>query len=140
MKMSGAEKAREVTRLVAEIRGGGGLDAIHRLIDVVKDLVPPGIEWGFEIARMPGISYIVEGGRIVALNLSKGEFGPFMETRIREISTRDLPAQSLARILEDPEGFVADLARHLREWRSRAHHTHPMRPLVDEFIGSLPST
>jgi hypothetical protein len=132
--MSGEEIAEKVMRLVAELRQGGGLEKAYELVALIKTLVPPGVEWGFEISRQPGVSYIAEGGRIIALSTTRGEFGPFMETRIREIALRDLPPQALARVAKDPEGFVAELAKHLDEWRARASPSHPLMSLIDAFL------
>ncbi|MEM3155305.1 MAG: hypothetical protein QW668_01525, partial [Nitrososphaerota archaeon] len=77
--------------LVRELKVSGRAELAYELVNQIKDICPPGIEWGFELARLPGVSYIAENGRIVALSISRGEFGPFMDTRMREVAVESVP-------------------------------------------------
>jgi len=131
------ERAEKAWMLVAEIREGGGAEAAYLLLDLVKDLCPPGIEWGFEVARLPGVSYIAEGGRLVALSILRGEFGPFMDSRVREVDVRGIPRNALEGLVADPESFLATLQQHLRRWLASAPPDHPLRGDIEAFVEAL---
>ncbi|MDW8073542.1 MAG: hypothetical protein RMJ28_04820 [Nitrososphaerota archaeon] len=123
--------------LVWELRKSGRAELARELVELVKDVCPPGVEWGFELARLPGVSYIAENGRVLALSISRGEFGPFMDTRIREVSPANIPAEALSGIVSDPEGFLESLIGHLTQWLKNAHVSNPLSKEVEAFIKAL---
>lgn len=126
-----------VLGLVWELRKSGRAELARELVELVKDVCPPGVEWGFELARLPGVSYIAENGRVLALSISRGEFGPFMDTRIREVSPANIPAEALSGIVSDPEGFLESLIGHLTQWLKNAHVSNPLSKEVEAFIKAL---
>ncbi|MEM3033777.1 MAG: hypothetical protein QW663_00175 [Nitrososphaerota archaeon] len=123
--------------LVRELKVSGRAELAYELVNQIKDICPPGIEWGFELARLPGVSYIAENGRIVALSISRGEFGPFMDTRMREVAVESIPAEALAGIVSDPESFLDALTSHLIQWLRSSPKNHPLRVKVEEFIDAI---
>lgn len=123
--------------LVWELKEERRVEKAYELIEEVKELCPPGIEWGFEIARLPGVSYIAEGGRIVALSVARGEFGPFMDSRLKEVPVKSIPLDALSRIVSDPDGFLQSLVSHLRGWLKSAPPNHPLRAPVERFLAAI---
>jgi hypothetical protein len=122
---------------VRELKEKGGYEKAYELINQIKDLCPPGIEWGFELARVAGISYIAEGGRIVVLSVSRGEFGPFMDSRMRVISVDNIPVNALSGVVSDPEGFLDSFVNHLHQWLKSSSPNNPLRSEVLEFVKAL---
>lgn len=131
------ERAEKVLELVRELRKSRETELARALVELIKDVCPPGVEWGFELARLPGVSYIAENGRVLALSVSRGEFGPFMDTRIREISPANIPAEALSGIASDPEGFLDSLVGHLTQWLKNAHVSNPLRGEIEAFLRAL---
>ncbi|MEM0481936.1 MAG: hypothetical protein QXM16_03485 [Nitrososphaerota archaeon] len=125
--------------MVRELKEKRQAEPVYELINQIKDLCPPGIEWGFELARLPGVSYIAEGGRVVALSISRGEFGPFMDTRMREVPVKNIPMEALSGIMSDPEGFLDSFISHLLQWLKGSSSNNPLRVEVLEFINALTS-
>ncbi len=122
---------------VRELKEKRSYEQAYELMRQIKDLCPPGIEWGFELARLAGISYIAEGGRIVALSVTKGEFGPFMDSRMKEISVNSIPANALSVVVSDPEGFLDSFVNHLLQWLKSSSPNNPLRAEVLEFVNAL---
>jgi hypothetical protein len=65
------------------------------LLEALLPFSPPGVEWGVEVADVAGTTYVLEGGRAVAVRLSRDEFGPFMQTSVAEIPLTSIPAVGL---------------------------------------------
>ncbi|MEM1922521.1 MAG: hypothetical protein QXO86_05540 [Nitrososphaerota archaeon] len=124
--------------LVKMIKESRRVETAYELVGLVKDVCPPGVEWGFEIGRTPGILYIAEDGRIVALSISRDEFGPFMDTRMREVPVKNIPAEAISKIVSDPDGFLKSLVSHLSKWLRGAPATHHLRGDVEEFVAAFP--
>ncbi|GBC71710.1 hypothetical protein HRbin02_01498 [Candidatus Calditenuaceae archaeon HR02] len=122
---------------VRKLKEKGSYEHAYELINQIKDLCPPGIEWGFELARLAGVSYIAEGGRIVALSISRGEFGPFMDSRMKEIPVNSIPVNALSRMVSDPEGFLNSFVNHLLQWLKSSSTNSPLRAEVLDFVNTL---
>lgn len=122
---------------VRELKEKGGYEQAYELINQIKDLCPPGVEWGFELARLAGISYIAEGGRIVALSVSRGEFGPFIDSRMKEVPVNNIPVNALSGVVSDPEGFLDSFVNHLLQWLKSSSPNNPLRANVLEFLNAL---
>lgn len=130
-------RAEKVKTLVKQIKESRSVELAYELVELIKDVCPPGIEWGFELGRTPGILYIAEEGRIVALSVSRDEFGPFMDTRMRTVSVKNIPAEALSKIVADPEGFLKSLVNHLSQWLKTAPPNHLLRPEVEKFVSAF---
>lgn len=129
--LSEAERlAEEVVRRYEALRMSRSYEDAKGLIEVLKAFAPPGVEWGIELFRAPGISYIAEGGRVIALRLSRDEFGPFMQTRLTDVDLDEVPKELFKDLLERPEEFLSSVRRHLVEWLRRAPEEHELRGRV----------
>lgn len=128
------ELAGRLIDTLQRLRRERSVELAERLLDLVRHFSPPGIEWGIELIRLPGLSYIAEGGRIVALSVSRGEFGPFMQSSTRTVEPGDIPREALSKLAEDPDGFADRLVSHLSEWLERSPPAHPLRGPVEMLL------
>ena len=120
-----------------ELREKRTAEAAASMLERLKEFSPPGVEWGIELVRLPGISYIAEGGRIIALSVSREEFGPFMQSSIRQVEASSIPREALRQIVENPDGFIDRVKRHLSSWLASAPSGHPLRRRVELLLESL---
>lgn len=111
-------------------------DNLLRMVETLIPFAPHGIEWGIEISSVAGITYMLEGGRVVAVKVSRDEFGPFMQTSITPVELRAIPANALKNI-RDLRKFVERVAVHLREWSRRMPSNNYQKQLVEELLRSL---
>ncbi|MEM2236901.1 MAG: hypothetical protein QXR26_01280 [Candidatus Caldarchaeum sp.] len=107
-----------------------------KLLESLLPFSPPGIEWGLEIASIAGVTYMLEGGRLIAVKVSRDEFGPFMQTSVAEIPFESLPAAALKNV-RDVDLFIKKLVSHLSEWLKRMPRENMRRKLVEGFLHSV---
>ncbi|MCS7142394.1 MAG: hypothetical protein NZ920_01170 [Aigarchaeota archaeon] len=127
----------EVVRRYRELKERRGHEEVVRLIDSLKGFAPPGVEWGIEFGRIPGVSYILEGGRVVALRVSRDEFGPFMQTSLKQVDVKNVPSEALKEVSERPENFITKVVDHLSGWLERAPTDHQLRGKVEALVKGL---
>lgn len=108
--------------------------AVMRLISALRVVAPPGIEWALEIGNHAGMAYLIESGKLLQLRVSREEFGPFMDTSVREISAEDVPKILLSALAADAEGFMRKVLDRLQEWSMRAPTNHPSRPAIEGLL------
>jgi hypothetical protein len=106
------------------------------LLEALLPFSPPGVEWGVEVADVAGTTYVLEGGRAVAVRLSRDEFGPFMQTSVAEIPLTSIPSVGL-KGLRDVDGFVKRVLNHLSEWSRRMPEGSAQRELVMKLLESF---
>jgi len=111
-------------------------DNILKLLESLLPFSPPGLEWGLEVTSIAGITYMLEGGRVVAVKVSRDEFGPFMQTSVAEIPLSSIPASAL-REVRDVEAFMRRITNHLREWASRMPAGDNRRTAVETFLRAV---
>jgi len=111
-------------------------EKIIALLEALLPFSPPGVEWGVEVADVAGTTYMLEGGRAVAVRLSRDEFGPFMQTSVAEIPLTSIPAVGL-KALRDVDGFVKRVLAHLSEWARRMPQGSGQRMLVERLLESF---
>ncbi|MEM4190026.1 MAG: hypothetical protein QW544_05890 [Candidatus Caldarchaeum sp.] len=107
-----------------------------KLLESLLPFSPPGIEWGLEIASVAGVTYMLEGGRVIAVKVSRDEFGPFMQTSVAEIPFSSIPATALKNI-RDVDQFVEKIVKHLSEWSKRMPPANSQRKLVESFLQAV---
>lgn len=107
-----------------------------KLLESLLPFSPPGIEWGLEIASMVGVTYMLEGGRLIAVKVSRDEFGPFMQTSVAEIPFASLPSAALKNI-RDVDLFIQKLVNHLSEWLKGIPRENMQRKLVEGFLNCV---
>jgi len=112
-------------------------EKLYQLLEALLPFSPPGIEWGLEVANIAGVTYMLEGGRVIAVKVSRDEFGPFMQTSVAEISLTSIPSAALKNI-KDVESFIDRVVKHLSEWASRMPADNSLRRLVEELLKNLP--
>ncbi|MEM1943610.1 MAG: hypothetical protein QXO30_00290 [Candidatus Caldarchaeum sp.] len=111
-------------------------DNILKLLESLLPFSPPGLEWGLEVASIAGITYILEGGRAVAVRVSRDEFGPFMQTSVAEIPVSSIPSSAL-REVRNVEAFMRRITSHLREWVSRMPAGDSRRTAVETLLRAV---
>ena len=107
---------------------------ILSLIHSLAPFSPPGLEWGIELTTLAGITYVLEDGRLMAVRVSRDEFGPFMQTSVAEASLETIPRNALNQIKDDVDGFIRKVVEHLKNWLDRAPPEHPKREIIRELI------
>lgn len=108
--------------------------ALVRLISALRVIAPPGIEWALEIGNHAGMAYLIESGKLLQLRVSREEFGPFMDTSVREISAEDIPKILLNSVAGDAEGFMKRVLDRLHDWSKRAPANHPSRQGIEGLL------
>ncbi|MEM2095637.1 MAG: hypothetical protein QXX19_02090 [Candidatus Caldarchaeum sp.] len=111
-------------------------DNILKLLESLLPFSPPGLEWGLEVASIAGITYMLEGGRVVAVKVSRDEFGPFMQTSVAEIPVSSIPSSAL-REVRNVEAFMRRITSHLREWVSRMPAGDSRRTAVETLLRAV---
>ncbi|MEM1946326.1 MAG: hypothetical protein QXH12_01150 [Candidatus Caldarchaeum sp.] len=111
----------------------------ENLLNLLESLLPfspPGVEWGLEVASLAGVTYMLEGGRLVAVKVSRDEFGPFMQTNVVEIPLSSLPSAALKNI-RDVDQFVQKLVKHLSGWVKGMKGESLQKKLVERLLETL---
>ncbi|MEN3048568.1 MAG: hypothetical protein ABDH63_07325 [Candidatus Caldarchaeales archaeon] len=121
----------------ARVMAEPSVNAIRVLIDSLRVLSPPGIEWGVELLDVAGTRYVLEGGRLTVVKLSRDEFGPFMRTQVRAIEPEDVPEEVLKVLLRDPRGLISSIADQLERWTRTAHPNLELKERVRELVRGL---
>lgn len=111
-------------------------DNLYKLLESLLPFSPAGIEWGLEVSSLAGVTYMLEDGKVVAVKLSRDEFGPFMQTSVAEIPLSSIPSAALKNI-RDVENFVQRITTHLQDWASRMPLNNERKSLVEAFIKKL---
>ncbi|MDW8083890.1 MAG: hypothetical protein RMI49_01630 [Candidatus Caldarchaeum sp.] len=107
-----------------------------KLIESLLPFSPPGIEWGIEISSVAGVTYMLEGGRVIAVKVSRDEFGPFMQTSIAPVDLSSIPAVALKNI-RDVQSFITKTAVHLGQWASKMPPSNAQKSLVEKLLHAL---
>ncbi|MCS7094727.1 MAG: hypothetical protein NZ988_02825 [Thaumarchaeota archaeon] len=113
------------------------VNSVRVLIDSLRVLSPPGIEWGIELLDVAGTRYVLEGGRVTVVRLSRDDFGPFMRTQVRELEVEDVPEEVLKALLRDPKGLMSSIVSQLERWTQTAHPNRELRERVRELLRGL---
>ncbi|MCX8203250.1 MAG: hypothetical protein N3H32_02915 [Nitrososphaeria archaeon] len=132
-----AESVGRAIEACAKFIAEPSVEAVRGLIDSLKDLSPPGIEWGVELLDVAGTRYVLEGGRLTVVRLSRDEFGPFMRTQVREVRVEDVPEEVLKALLKDPRGLIASIADQLERWTRTAHPNRELKEAVRDLVRGL---
>ena len=128
------QEVMEFMNALQKAREDPSPDNILALISSLAPFSPPGLEWGIELVTLAGITYMLEDGRLIAVRVSRDEFGPFMQTSIAETSLEAIPQHALNQIRDNIDGFIERVITHLRAWLERAPPNHPKLELVTELI------
>ncbi|MCS7133218.1 MAG: hypothetical protein RMI43_01660 [Candidatus Caldarchaeum sp.] len=107
-----------------------------KLVEALLPFAPPGIEWGIEISSVAGMTYLLEDGRVIAVKVSRDEFGPFMQTSVTPVGLEAIPASALKNI-RDVESFVQKTASHLGEWARKMPANNRQKQLVEQLLLAL---
>ncbi|MCS7137289.1 MAG: hypothetical protein NZ941_02850 [Candidatus Caldarchaeum sp.] len=107
-----------------------------KLIESLLPFSPPGIEWGIEISSVAGVTYMLEGGRVIAVKVSRDEFGPFMQTSVAPVELSSIPAVALKNI-RDVQSFIKKTAVHLGQWASKMPPSNNQKRLVEKLLQAL---
>lgn len=108
--------------------------ALVRLISALRVIAPPGIEWALEIGNHAGMAYLIESGKLLQLRVAREEFGPFMDTSVREISAEDIPKILLNSVASDAEVFMKRVLERLQDWSRRVPANHPSRQTIEDLL------
>ncbi len=130
----------DVRRFIASFRKAveePSEDNVIHLLESLMPFAPPGLEWGIEFSYLAGITYMLEDGKVLAVRVSRDEFGPFMQTSIASVKLEAIPRQALKPVVDDVNGFVKRAAEHLRNWLARAPQAHPKRGKVAKLLEAL---
>ena len=112
-------------------------DNVVEMLRCLMPFAPPGLEWGIEFSSLAGITYMLEDGRVIAVRVSRDEFGPFMQTSVAPVSLDSIPRQVFKLMLNDLNGFVGRVVEHLRSWLAKAPANHPKRGRVAALLEAL---
>ncbi len=132
--------SREIEELLSAYRKALNEPSDENIIRMLAALLPfspPGIEWGIEFSSLAGITYMLENGRVLAVKVSRDEFGPFMQTSIAPVKLEAIPTQALKSIQKDVGGFLERVRNHLTSWLRMAPAKHPKREAIRELIEAL---
>jgi len=110
---------------------------VVNLLEALLPFAPPGLEWGIEFSYLAGITYMLEDGKVLAVRVSRDEFGPFMQTSVASVGLEAVPSQALKQVVDDVGGFAHRVAKHLRSWLERAPPNHPKRGRVAKLLEAL---
>jgi len=123
-------------KVVDEAQARPSEDNLVRLIHGLAPFSPPGLEWGIEFGRLAGTSYIMEDGKVLAVRVSRDEFGPFMQTSVAEIPLSAVPTQAFQELRDLPK-FLRRLRDHLARWLGSVPGNHPKHDLIRELVEFL---
>ena len=112
-------------------------DNVVNLLESLLPFAPPGLEWGIEFSYLAGITYMLEDGKVLAVRVSRDEFGPFMQTSIASVRLEAVPRQALKPVVDDVRGFAKRMVEHLRSWLARAPPNHQKRGKVAKLLEAL---
>lgn len=100
-------------------RGGDKKKALQILVP----LIPPGEDYGIELASTPNISYYIDRGGLVSISKRLEEGIPYMTSIMRRIAWDLLPSW----VLEEADlcKIAKDLVRLNAEWLSKEGRSHP---------------
>ena len=85
------------------------------------------------------LRYLVGGGTVTVVRVSRDEFGPFMRTQVAEVRPEDLPEEVMKLVLRDPKGFLRSVSDQLEAWHSTGHGDKALRAEVASFLEGLRS-
>lgn len=100
-------------------RGGD----VRRALQIITPLIPPGEDYGVELASTPNISYYIDRGGLISISKRLEEGIPYMTSTMRRIAWDLLPSWVLEGI--DFCKILRDLVKVNVEWLAKEGRGHP---------------
>jgi len=134
--MNGDEIARFIHSIKEAVREPSEGNVV-KLLENLLPFSPAGVEWGIEVSYLAGITYMLEDGKVLAVRVSRDEFGPFMQTSIAPMQLSSIPTQALKPIQQDVRSFIKRVSEHLTRWLEKAPQSNPKRERIRALLDKL---
>lgn len=105
---------------------------IKKALQIILPLIPPGEDYGVELASTPNISYYIDRGGLVSISKRLEEGIPYMTSTMRRIAWDLLPSW----VLEETDfcRILRDLVRLNAEWLAKEGRSHPYARIARNIV------
>ncbi|MEM1611651.1 MAG: hypothetical protein QXQ57_08420 [Sulfolobales archaeon] len=104
---------------------------IRKALQMLTSLIPPGEDYGVELASSPTISYYIDRGGLLSISKRVEEGIPYMTSTARRIPWDLLPSW----VMEDLDfcRIIEDIVRINIEWLNKEGRRHPYQEKAREI-------
>lgn len=106
---------------------------IRKALQMLTPLIPPGEDYGVELASSPTISYYLDRAGLVSISKRIEEGIPYMVSTARRIPWDLLPSWAAEDL--DLCRVIRDIVRLNAEWISKEGRRHPYERIAREVAG-----
>ncbi len=120
-------------KLLEEARKGN-LESLRSLLFLLMDYIPPGIDNMILLFEDGQRSVYLSNEGVKSVMVARGEFLPFIESHMMNLSVERLKEKDLMAIGERLEIILDDLYRVLVRWLDHGLEDYPLYARAKEFI------
>jgi hypothetical protein len=105
---------------------------VREALQMLVSLIPPGEDYGVELASSPTISYYLDRGGLISISKRVEESLPYITSTARKIPWDLLPSWVFEEL--DFCRVMKDIVRINFEWLSKEGRRHPYEKIAREVI------
>jgi hypothetical protein len=105
---------------------------VRKALQMLISLIPPGEDYGVELASSPTISYYLDRGGLISISKRVEESLPYITSTARKIPWDLLPSWVFEEL--DFCRVMKDIVRINFEWLSKEGRRHPYEKIAREVI------
>lgn len=126
----------EIEKLLEESRRGD-LESLRKLLFILIDYIPPGIDNMILLFEDAQRSVYLSSEGVKSVMIARGEFLPFIESHMMNLSIERLKDKDLMAISERLDEILKDLKNVLVRWLDHGFEEHPLYTKAKEFLEFL---